>query len=440
MVQSPCFTQTHQKHLILGAGFVGLGMAQALKVAGIPYDQVEARDRLGGNWSHGVYESAHIISSKRVTQFPQFPMPDHYPDFPSAAQMLAYLEAFAAEFGLTEQIAFNCTVQWVRPVEDNRWEVTLENGDRHCYQGVLLCNGHHWCKTFPDLPGSFQGPILHSKDYKHPEQLRDRRVLVIGGGNSACDIAAEAARVGRSSLLSLRDSPWFIPKTFAGIPMVDLPQWWVPEALQRLMTHTAIRLSFGSHQSLGLAPPRHRLFSKHPTLNNEVPYYLKHGRIQPRPPVHCLDGNQVEFTDGQRDPVDLIICATGYQLAYPFLPPALQRVKGATVQCYGGTCFEDYRGLYFLGWGQARGGVGSLMGAYGPLFAKLLKLQASIQVPLGLVFKQLGQPLPTTHLSDPQALFRAIALAQACFPWLEFRARQINRQYPTFQNVPLEPV
>lgn len=120
---------TTHKQLIIGAGFVGLGIAQALKVADIPYDQVDASDDIGGNWYHGVYETAHIISSKKVTQFSHFPMPQHYPDFPSAQQMRDYLNAFADHFQLRPNIELNQKVIDVRPITDNLWQVTFFSGN-----------------------------------------------------------------------------------------------------------------------------------------------------------------------------------------------------------------------------------------------------------------------------------------------------------------------
>ncbi|MGF1459282.1 MAG: flavin-containing monooxygenase [Leptolyngbyaceae cyanobacterium] len=428
---------TQHRQLIIGAGFVGLGMAQALKAVGIPYDQVDASDNIGGNWYHGVYHTAHIISSKRVTEFTQFPMPASYPDFPSAQQILAYLRAFAAHFELRDHIRLRCPVTDVRPVVGDLWEVTFETGEQHIYKGVILCNGHHWCKRFPEFEGHFDGPIWHSKDYRHPDQLRDQRVLVIGGGNSACDIAAEAARVGKKSILSLRESVWFIPKSFAGVPIANLAQPWTPEWMQRLMVYAIIRLSFGSHASYGLPQPNHRIFEKHPTLNNEVPYYLQHGRITPKPAVQRLAQRQVHFVDDSIETVDMIICATGYHLAYPFLPPELQRVQGAIVQCYGGSFLADYKGLYFVGWGQARGGVGSLMAAYGPVFARLLQLQDEIEIPIGRVFQELGVAQPKTHLSDPQAIFNQLRLLRWAFPWIRRRALQINQRCRPFANQPI---
>ncbi|MEM9213524.1 MAG: NAD(P)-binding domain-containing protein [Cyanobacteria bacterium P01_F01_bin.150] len=420
--------------MIIGAGFVGLGIAQALKAADIAYDQVDASDDIGGNWHHGVYATAHIISSRKTTEFTHFPMPDDYPDFPSARQMLVYLHEFADHFGLREHIECDRSVTQVTPVEHSRWAVTFANGEERYYKGVILCNGHHWCKRFPEFEGTFDGDIIHSKDYRHPRQLEGKRVLVIGGGNSACDIAAEAGRVGAASTLSMRDSVWFIPKTIAGMPVAELAQWWMPDWLQRLIIHGIIRLSFGPHQSYGMPKPRHRLLSKHPTINNEVPYYLKHGRITSKPGIERLQGKTVRFVDGTAEQFDLIICATGYHVAYPFLPSELNRVLGATVQCYGGVHLADYKGLYFVGWGQARGGVGPVMSAYGSFFSRCLQLQDEISVPLGLVFKALGEKLPTSHLSDPTKTIARLAIAQRAFPWIRYRAHQVNAQDPKFEN------
>ena len=171
-----------------------------------------------------------------------------------------------------------------------------------------------------------------------------------------------------------------------------------------------------------------------------MPYYIKHGRITPKPGVLCLEGPEVEFSDRTREAFDLIVCATGFHVAYPFLPSELQRVEGPIVNCYGGAFLDDYKGLYFIGWGQARGGVGSLIAAYGPIFTRFLKLQDAINVPLGLVLKKMGQQLPTTHLSDPHRIFGQLKLVNRFFPWIERRAHQIDARYPHFRNQPLPAV
>jgi cation diffusion facilitator CzcD-associated flavoprotein CzcO len=113
--------------LIIGAGPVGLAQGKALKENKIPYDHVEADDRVGGNWRHGVYDSAHILSSRKTTEYSDFPMPADYPDFPSRRQMLEYLESYADHFDLRGQIRFNTKVTYARPAEENKWEPSKAN-------------------------------------------------------------------------------------------------------------------------------------------------------------------------------------------------------------------------------------------------------------------------------------------------------------------------
>lgn len=431
------------RYLILGAGPVGLGMAEALLDAGLPYDQVDASDDIGGNWHHGVYRTAHIISSRKVTEMTHFPMPADYPDFPSRQHMVDYLRSFADHFGLRHQIELRRKVVEVLPIEEDRWRVTFDDGERRVYKAVLLCNGHHWCRRLPDYPGSFDGEFIHSKDYKDPEQLRDRRVLVIGSGNSGCDIASEAARVATSCHLSMRSGTWFLPKTLFGVPLTDLISPWMPVFLQRLVLRLLLRITIGPYERYGLPRPDHRIFERHPTVNTEILHYIRHGRIQPRPAVSRLDGEDVEFVDGSRQAFDLIVAATGYHVAYPFLPEPLVRVRGAVVQCYGGTMLDDYKGLYFIGWGQPRGGFGSLLSPSGRLLARLLKLQDEITVPLGRVMRELGQLPPATHLADPHAILRQLRVARLTFPLLRRRTLRIDRQLrrrhaeATFHNQPL---
>lgn len=432
---------TREKHLIIGAGPLGLAHAKALKYAGIPYDQVEADDDVGGNWYHGVYETAHIISSKKVTEFSDYPMPDDYPDFPSAQNMYDYIKDYAQHFDLEHQVEFNTKVIYVRPVEDSLWEVTLAGGKQRIYKGVLVCNGHHWSRRFPEYPGEFSGEFIHSKDYKHPDQLNGKRILVIGGGNSACDVASEAARVGACCHLSLRSGVWFLPKTLMGKPLTDMNfMLKMPVPLQREVIKLMVKTSFGDYEDYGLPKPDYEIFEKHPTVSTEVLHYIKHGRITPRPDVERLDGKTVHFTDGTSGDYDMIVAATGFHLDWPFLPKELQRVKGAVAQVYAGSMFDDYKGIYIIGTTQARGGIGSLVTPASEFMARIIKLQDRIEIPMGFVFRKMGTKLPTTHLQDPVEILRRLRLSKLMWPMVEWRAKAIDKQYPGFTNKQLEPL
>lgn len=432
---------TRSKHLIIGAGPLGLAHAKALTFARIPFDQVEADDDVGGNWYHGVYETAHIISSKKVTEFSDYPMPDDYPDFPSAQNMYDYIRDYAEHFGLLDGIEFNTKVVYVRPAEDNLWEVTLETGEQRLYKGVLVCNGHHWSKRYPEYPGKFTGEMLHSKDYKRPEQLAGKRVLVIGGGNSACDLASEAARVGACCDMSMRSGVWFLPKTLMGKPLTDMDLMLrMPLTVQRRVLKLFLKTTFGDYADYGLQEPDHEIFDKHPTVSTEVLHYIKHGRIKPRPGIDRYDGGTVHFTDGSSGEYDLIIAATGFYVDWPFLPGELQRVKGAVAQVYAGSMYDDYKGLYIIGTTQARGGIGSLVTPASEYLARIIRLQDEVNAPMGLVFRKMGQKLPDTHLQDPMEIFRKLTLAKLMWPLIERRAKAIDRRVGDHVNRVLPPL
>lgn len=432
---------TKEKHLIIGAGPVGLAHAKALKFADIPYDQVEADDDVGGNWYHGVYETAHIISSKKVTEYKDYPMPDDYPDFPSRQNMYDYIKDYAKHFNLYENIEFNTKVVFVRPIENNLWEVTLDNGKVRIYKGVLVCNGHHWSQRHPKYPGEFTGEYFHSKDYKKPEQLKGKKVLVIGGGNSACDIASEAARVGVDCSMSMRSGIWFFPKTLLGKPLTDhsLLQYF-PIGVQRTVLGVLLKTTIGENKDYGLDEPEYKIFEKHPTVSTEILHYIKHGRIKPKKDIARYDGKVVHFVDGTSEEYDTIVAATGYHIDWPFLPKELQRVKGAVAQVYAGALYDDYKGLYLIGTTQPRGGLGSLATPASEYLANLIKLQNKINVPMGMVMKKLGQKIPKTHIQDPTDIFRKLALLKVIWPFIERRAIQVSKKHPNFANKPLDGI
>lgn len=409
-------TATQNKIVIIGAGPVGISAARALKSHGIAYDQLESEAELGGNWRHGVYKSAHIISSRKTTEFPDYPMPESYPDFPSAEQMLAYLESYAKHFELHKHINFNCTVTKVTQLQDG-WQVDLADGTSRIYEGVVVCNGHHWERRWPQYQGQFTGEMIHSKDYKSPDQLKDKKVLVIGGGNSACDIVAEAARVARSAHLSLRRGYWFLPKTFYGKPTSELLTTHMPVWMQRIYMTMLLKIVVGDYRKYGLMTPDHKIFEHHPTINTELLHYLKHGKIKPHGDINKFDGDTVEFIDGTREQFDLIVCATGFNVSMPFLEPHLVPIEGPVVKAFWGLVAPHHKQLYVYGWGQARYGFGPLLTPASKLLAKLIILQRRLQHPLGEVLEFTRQPLPTTHLLDPMDTLKQIKSAESML-WL----------------------
>ena len=207
-----------KRYCIVGAGPAGLIMARALLKEGIPFDCYERHSDLGGLWDPDnpgspIYDSAHFISSKWTSYFYGFPMPDHYPDYPSHRQILDYIRSFARAFGLYEHVTFDTEVLSAKP-DGDQWKVTLGNGETRHYAGVVACPGVTWHPSMPDIPGraTFRGEIRHSVTYRSAEEFREKSVLIVGGGNSGVDMACDAARTAHRAFLSVRRGYRFVPK------------------------------------------------------------------------------------------------------------------------------------------------------------------------------------------------------------------------------------
>ncbi|WP_280355537.1 flavin-containing monooxygenase [Nocardia otitidiscaviarum] len=304
-----------RRYCIIGAGYTGLAVAKAYTDLGLDYDHFEATAAIGGNWSHGVYDSTYLISSKDITGYPDYPMPADYPDFPSAAQMRDYLRAYAAEFGLDHRIRFENLVTDVAPLGESGlagWRVEFADGTAQEYTGVVIANGHYWDVSIPSYPGEFTGKQIHSKNYKRPADLAGPRVLVVGAGNSGCDLAAEAATTYGTSEISLRRGYWFMPKYVLGVPSgkFDIGSVPVPKLVQEAVFRAIIAVGLGSYSHFGLEKPHHRVTDQDVVVNQQLPYFLKHGRITVRREIARFDGRTVHFVDSSSGEYDTIVWAT----------------------------------------------------------------------------------------------------------------------------------
>ncbi|MCB1141519.1 MAG: NAD(P)/FAD-dependent oxidoreductase [Leptospiraceae bacterium] len=392
---------------LIGAGFSGLGMAYALKKEILEFDHYEKNPALGGNWRYGVYETVHIISSKKTTSFQEYPMPSSYPDFPSSGQMLAYLESYADTFHLKENIQFDSDIIDISP-HGERWILTFSGGEKKIYEFVIIANGHHWDPKYPDIKGSFDGEIIHSKDYKNPEILKNKRVLVIGGGNSALDIAVEAARFSISSHISMKSGRWIIPKSIFGIPSIEFLQPWIPDPLLRQLVQNLVLLEIGSFEKYGLQNPDYTVLDKHPTINSLFLYYLQHGRIVPHKNIESVRGNTFTFVDGSQYEADLLVCGTGFHMSFPMLQSLDLRYSSRGIpELINGLFPRKYKNLIlFGGVGQPRYGAGPVISAAAGLVAKLLPIQKEIQLSLGELFFRMGQNPLESEVIDPFTTMR----------------------------------
>jgi cation diffusion facilitator CzcD-associated flavoprotein CzcO len=211
------------KVCIIGAGSSGLAAAKTFAERGIPFDCLERENDIGGLWNEAtetgvVYDTTYLVSSRRYTGFEDYPMPEDYPTYPSHREAMAYLRDYAQTFGILDRIQFNTTVESVERTDEG-WLVHIADSARpRLYRALVIASGHHDIPRVPNIAGKFSGEIMHSRDYRSVKQLADKRVVVVGAGNSACDIVVDATSVARAVYQSFRRGTFFVPKFTLGRP------------------------------------------------------------------------------------------------------------------------------------------------------------------------------------------------------------------------------
>jgi dimethylaniline monooxygenase (N-oxide forming) len=379
-----------------------LTVLKALLEAGLPAVCFERGSRLGGNWvfdndnqQSRIYRSLRINTSRDRMQFSDFPMPADYPDYAGHEQVARYFEAYAETFGLEPSIRFRCSVEQVEPLtrsrsstrastgpEPERYRVTTSDGVEHEFGAVVVANGHHWDPAYPDppIPGHFDGVVMHSHDYVSPNEphaLAGKRVVVVGIGNSAVDIASELASVPAAPAavtLSVRRGAWILPKYAFGRPIDQpgiIPQR-LADSVKTTIAELWYRLLVATPGAYGLPAPDHRLGHAHPTLSDDLLPLLRAGRITPRPAIARFEGRRVSFQDGSHITADAVIFCTGYKVTFPFFDASFVAAPNNELPLFL-RCFHlEHRGLMFAGLAQPLGAIMPLVEAQGRLFARYL--------------------------------------------------------------------
>ena len=376
---------------VVGAGSSGITVAKNFLERGIDIVVYEREDDLGGNWNFGkpqsrVYGSTHLISSKPFTQYPDFPMPDRFPDYPHHSHILEYFRMYVRHFGVDSVIEFDTSVERIEPVDGGAaWDVTVRRADGASsttrFAGVVIANGHNWFPKHPDYPGTFDGEIIHSAEYKDPSVLRGKRVLVVGAGNTGCDIAVEAAQNAQRALHSTRRGYWYAQKYAMGKPSDQVNDLILslgtPRRLHQWLMEKTLRLTVGDITRIGLREPDHRMLETHPIVNQQLVYYVGHGEITPVDEVERYDGDAVVFVDGRSEPVDLIVHCTGYLVQFPFLDTKHLNWDGDRPRLYKNVFPPMHDNLFVCGLLQPDSGQFKLVHWQAVAMALFIEAQAS---------------------------------------------------------------
>ena len=370
-----------QKVAVIGAGPCGIAACKTLAEFGLDYECLEASDELGGIWNiergGGGYRSLQTNTSTGSMSFADFPFEPGGPTYPNARQMLQYFQRYADHFRVCEHIHFGSRVIGALPLADGSWTLELANGQVREYSSVVVATGQYTSPSRPHaaIPGHFSGEHLHVFDYLDatmPIDLRDKRVIVVGLGSSAAELAAELcnpeAPAGCASqlILSARSGRWVLPKLIGGKPLdarsphpaARLPAllralpgnsgtWLMRRALGKFLREQSARL--GGPEALGLPTPLITPWEDRPTLSLDFIPALQAGRIDVRPGIQSFDNSTVQFTDGTRATADVILYATGYQLSFPFLDNDTLGCEAPDLALYQRISHPDHDQLFFVG-------------------------------------------------------------------------------------------
>jgi cation diffusion facilitator CzcD-associated flavoprotein CzcO len=312
--------------IIIGAGPAGLACAATMRAAGLNAAVLEKAGTVGSAWRQH-YDRLHLHTDRNHSGLPGLPMPRDYPTYPSRAQVIDYLDAYAAHFEIRP--VFNTEVSRIEQ-DGARWRVET-NGEAMSAPVVIVATGIAHAPYRPSWPGMdrFGGGILHSRDYRNPAAFAGKRVLVVGFGNSGGEIALDLAEADVDVTLAVRGPVQVIPRDLLGVPILS----WVilyrhlPARLVDAVNAPVLRLAVGDFEKLGLrraakGPRRMVEEDGHvPLIDIGTLARIRDGSIAIRGGIDRMTADGVVFADGRRETFGAVILATGFR-------PDLRRLIG----------------------------------------------------------------------------------------------------------------
>ncbi|XP_043941184.1 flavin-containing monooxygenase 5-like [Protopterus annectens] len=352
-----------KKVAVIGAGASGLCAIKCCLDEGLQPTCFERSSDFGGLWrfketpdlnTASIYKSLIINTSKEMSCFSDFPVPDDYAIYMHHSKIMQYFRMYAKHFGLQKYIQLETNVCSVKKRPDflttGQWDVTIKNkrGEQKTdiFDAVLVCTGHH-CDPYLPLhmfPGieKFKGPYFHSRDYKSPLDFEGKRVTVIGLGSSGGDLSVEISRTASQVFLSTRRGAWVINRVSDnGYPLDMSSTSRFSNTINHLLPHSLLcsllerKLNKRfNHKNYGLQP-KHRILSQQITVNDELPNRIISGTILIKPNVKEFTETAVVFEDGTvEENIDAAIFATGYTFSYPFLEASIIDVRSNNTNLY----------------------------------------------------------------------------------------------------------
>ena len=358
-----------KKVAVIGAGPSGIAAIKNFKDQDFNVTAFERCSGVGGNWRYNdpsghssVFETTHIISSKYTSFYEDFPLPNDAADYPSHEELLRYFQDYTDHFDLEKNIKFNTEVIHCSQEENHKWKIKWENLTTNevkteIFDALVVCNGHHHEPRFPKYAGKFSGDYLHSHQYKKALPFKDKKVLVIGGGNSACDVAVETARISKTTAISWRRGYYLIPKFMFGLTsdIFALKARWLPRFLRLSFMRFMLELIQGKNEDIGLPKVTNHILATHPTVNSDLYNAVRHGKVKPKCDIEKFEEKTVYFQDGSHEEFDAVIACTGYKIKHSFFDKDFINFEEGPVNLLHRMLPAEIKNLYFIGLFQPLG-------------------------------------------------------------------------------------
>ncbi|XP_067121921.1 flavin-containing monooxygenase 5-like [Centruroides vittatus] len=350
------------KVCVVGCGVSGLAAIKTCKESSIDVVCYEQDKNIGGIWKYreetmegipSVAKSTVINVSKSLIAFSDFPPPKEFPNYMHNKITYKYLQMYAEEFSLIPHVKFYHRVEKIVQFDDyettGKWTVAtlnLQSGEENVeiFDAVMICSGHHAYPNTAKFEGQekFQGRITHTHSYKRPNEFEDKKVVVVGVGNSGVDAAVETSNVADKVYLSTRRGCWILPRVglygkpndeFLLTRFLAILKHFVPFNITDIVLrhYLNIRFDHGMYQ----LKPKHGVFQQHPTANDALPSRILNGTVTVKGNIQRFESNGVIFEgDNEITEVDEVILATGYDIKFPFLNKDVIDTKDNRVHLY----------------------------------------------------------------------------------------------------------
>lgn len=354
------------KNLIIGAGPAGLAVAGRMRKQGVGFEVLESSKKIANRWHHH-YDRLLLHTVKQLSHLPHLEFPEDYPTYVPREQLVKYYENYAKHFDIKPQ--FDEKIVSIK-LENEGWEVISERGKKFVAKNVIIATGTNRIPYVPVFKNQeeFQGNIVHSINYKNAEPFLNKKVLVVGMGNTGAELALDLSENNIDVTLAVRSPIAIVPRDVNGRPvqltaktLAKIPFGigdWLGTQIRKMIIGDLTKYGVPLSKQHPVAQLRET--GKTPVIDLGTVAHIKNGRIKIVGKIDCFFEKGVQFENGEKHEFDSIILATGYRAKVEdFLENGKEVLDKYSVpkQPIGE---GEFKGLYFVGFDNYK--LGGILG------------------------------------------------------------------------------